>query len=220
MARHMKRNDLPCGRHRARRLMRLMRLVPIYQVSNTSKKHPHHKIWPYLLRNAVINRPNQVWCADITYIPMHRGFLYLVVIMDWYSRKVLAWRLSNSMDADFCIEALKEALAKYGKPEIFNTDQGSQFTSGGWSDVLIEAKVKVSMDGKGAWRDNRMIERLWRSLKYECVYLYAFEKGFEARNGIGKWLAYYNEERPHATHGILTHSEAYDNKTKPVRLAA
>ena len=200
--------------------MRLMRLVPIYQVPNTSKKHPHHKIWPYLLRNAVINRPNQVWCADITYIPMRRGFLYLVAIMDWYSRKVLAWRLSNSMDADFCIEALKEALAKYGKPEIFNTDQGSQFTSGGWSDVLIEAKVKVSMDGKGALWDKRMIERLWRSLNYECVYLYAFEKGFETRNGIGKWLAYYNEERPHATHGILTPSEAYDNKTEPVRLAA
>ena len=161
MARYMKRNNHRCGRHRVRRLMRLMRLVPIYQEPNTSKKHPQHKIWPYLLRNAIIDRPNQVWCADITYIPMRRGFLYLVAIMDWYSRKVLAWRLSNSMDADFCVEALKEALANHGTPEIFNSDQGSQFTSGAWIDVLMDAKIKISMDGKGAWRDNRMIERLW-----------------------------------------------------------
>ncbi len=134
----------------------------------------------------MIDRPNQVWCADITYSPMRRGFLYLVAIMDWYSRKVLAWRLSNSMDADFCIEALKEALAKHGTPEIFNTDQGSQFTSRDWIDVLRDAKIKISMDGKGRWIDNRMIERLWRSLKYECVYLHAFETGSEAKAGIGK----------------------------------
>ena len=171
MARLMKRHDHKCGRHRVRRLMRLMRLMPIYQEPNTSKKHPQHKIWPYLLRNVVIDRPNQVWCADITYIPMRRGFLYLVAIMDWYSRKVLAWRLSNSMDAEFCVEALKEALAAHGTPEVFNTDQGSQFTSGDWIDVLSDAKIKISMDGKGRWIDNRMIERLWRSLKYECVYL-------------------------------------------------
>jgi putative transposase len=220
MARYMKREDHACGRHRVRRLMRLMRLVPIYQETNTSKKHPQHKIWPYLLRNVVIDRPNQVWCADITYIPMQRGFLYLVAIMDWYSRKVLAWRLSNTMDADFCIEALKEALAKHGTPEIFNTDQGSQFTSGDWIDVLNDAKIKISMDGKGRWIDNRMIERLWRSLKYECVYLHAFERGSEAKAGIGKWLAYYNTERPHSTHGILTPDEAYANKTEPMRLAA
>ena len=145
MARCMQRNTHKCGRHRVRRLMRLMRLVPIYQEPNTSKKHPRHKIWPYLLRNVVIDRPNQVWCADITYIPMRRGFLYLVAIMDWYSRKVLACRLSNSMDAAFCVEALKEALAKHGKPEVFNTDQGSQFTSGAWIDVLTDAKIKISM---------------------------------------------------------------------------
>ena len=168
--------------------MRLMRLVPIYQEPNTSKKHPQHKIWPYLLRKMVIDRPNQVWCADITYIPMQRGFLYLVAIMDWCSRKVLAWRLSNSMDAEFCVEALKEALATHGTPQIFNTDQGSQFTSGDWIDVLSDAKIKISMDGKGRWVDNRMIERLWRSLKYECVYLHAFEKGSEAKAGIRKWL--------------------------------
>jgi len=220
MARYMKRIGHRCGRHRVRRLMRLMRLVPIYQEPNTSKKHPQHKIWPYLLRNTVIDRPNQVWCADITYIPMRRGFLYLVAIMDWYSRKVLAWRLSNSMDADFCVEALKEAIVEHGAPEIFNSDQGSQFTSGAWIDVLTDAKIKISMDGKGAWRDNRMIERLWRSLKYECVYLNAFETGSEMRAGIGKWLTYYNSERPHSTHGILTPDEAYASKTEPMRLAA
>nr|WP_157063847.1 IS3 family transposase [Phaeobacter sp. 11ANDIMAR09] len=220
MARHMKRNNHVCGRHRVRRLMRLMSLVPIYQEPNTSTKHPHHKIWPYLLRNIVIDRPNQVWCAEITYIPMRRGFLYLVAIMDWHSRKVLAWRLSNSMDADFCVATLKEALAKHGTPEIFNTDQGSQFTSGAWIDVVTDAKIKISMDGKGAWRDNRMIERLWRSLKYECVYLHAFETGSEMRTGIIKWLTYYNSERPHSTHGLLTPDEAYDSKTEPMRLAA
>ena len=220
MARYMKRNNHKCGRHRVRRLMRLMRLVQIYQEPNTSKKHPQHKIWPYLLKDVVIDRPNQVWCADITYIPMRRGFLYLVAIMDWFSRKVLAWRLSNSMDADFCVEALKEALAKHGTPEIFNTDQGSQFTSGDWIDVLTDAKIKISMDGKGRWIDNRMIERLWRSLKYECVYLHAFERGSEAKAGIGKWLAYYNADRPHSTHGILTPDEAYDSKMEPARLAA
>ena len=220
MARHMKRQGHKCGRHRVRRLMRLMRLVPIFQEPDTSKKHPQHKTWPYLLRDVVVARPNQVWCADITYIPMRRGFLYLVAIMDWYSRKVLSWRLSNSMDATFCVEALKEALAKYGKPEIFNTDQGSQFTSNDWINVLKEAKVQISMDGKGRWIDNRMIERLWRSLKYECVYLHAFETGSQAKAGIGKWLAYYNAERPHSTHGILTPDEVHASKTEPMRMAA
>ena len=151
---------------------------------------------------------------------MRRGFLYLVAIMDWFSRKVLAWRLSNSMDAAFCVEALNEALAKHGTPEIFNTDQGSQFTSGDWIGVLKAAKIKISMDGKGRWIDNRMIERLWRSLKYECVYLHAFEKGSEAKAGIGKWLAYYNAERPHSTHGILPPDEAHATKIEPMRMAA
>lgn len=151
---------------------------------------------------------------------MRRGFLYLVAIIDWHTRKVLAWRPSNSMDADFCVAALKEALANYGTPEIFNTDQGSQFTSGAWIDVLTEAKVKISMDGKGRWIDNRRIERLWRSLKYECVYLHAFEQGSEAKAGIGKWMTYYNAEPPHSTHDILTPNEAYESKTEPARLAA
>lgn len=181
MARHLQREGHRCGRHRVRRLMKLMRLVPIYQEPKTSKKHPEHKIYPYLLKGLAITRPNQVWCTDISYIPMRRGFLYLVAIMDWHSRKVLSWRLSNSMDASFCVEALKEALAKYGPPEIFNSDQGSQFTSTEFTDVLLDAKVKISMDGRGRWIDNRMIERLWRSLKYECVYLNAFETGSETR---------------------------------------
>ncbi len=220
MARYMKRQGHKYGRHRVRRLMRLMRLVPIYQEPNTSKKHPQHKIYPYLLRKLPITRPNQVWCVDITYIPMRRGFLYLVAIMDWYSRKVLSWRLSNSMEADFCVEALKEAIAKYGKPEIMNSDQGSQFTGFEWTQALRDAEVKISMDGKGRWIDNRMIERLWRSLKYECVYLNAFETGSEMRVGIGKWLAYYNTERPHSTHGILTPDEAYETKLNTQKLAA
>ena len=220
MARYMQRQGHKCGRHRVRRLMRLMCLVPIYQTPNTSKKHPQHKIYPYLLRGLAIERPNQVWCVDITYIPMQRGFLYLVAIMDWYSRKVLSWRLSNSMEADFCIEALKEAIAKYGKPEIMNSDQGSQFTGIEWIQTLKDTNVKVSMDGKGRWIDNRMIERLWRSLKYECVYMRAFETGSEAKAEIGKWLAYYNTERPHSTHGILTPGEAYERKTEPMRIAA
>jgi len=220
MARHMQRQGHPCGRHRVRRLMKLMRLVPIYQEPNTSKKHPQHKVYPYLLRGLAITRPNQVWCVDITYIPMQRGFLYLVAVMDWYSRKVLSWRLSNSMEADFCVEALKEALAKYGKPEIMNSDQGSQFTGFEWTQALKDAGVKVSMDGKGRWVDNRMIERLWRSVKYECIYLSAFETGTQARSGIGKWMNYYNAERPHSTHGILTPDEVYERKTEPMRLAA
>ena len=220
MARYMQRQGQKCGRHRVRRLMRLMRLVPIYQTPNTSKKHPRHKIYPYLLRGLTIDRPNQVWCFDITYIPMRRGFLYLVAIMDWHSRKVLSWRLSNSMEAGFCIEAFSEALATYGKPEIMNSDQGSQFTGFEWTQALKDAGVKISMDGRGRWIDNRMIEWLWRSLKYECIYLNAFETGSQARTGIGKWLAYYNSERPHSTHGILTPDEAYERKTEPMRLAA
>tara|TARA_B100000780_G_scaffold265718_1_gene221347 strand:+ start:104 stop:871 length:768 start_codon:yes stop_codon:yes gene_type:complete len=220
MAPHMKRNNHKCDRHRVRRLMRLIRLVPIYQEANTSEKHPQHKIWPYLLKDVVIDRPNQVWCADITYISMRRDFRYLVAIMDWFSRKVLAWRLSNSMDADFCVEVLKEALAKHGAPEIFNTDQGNQFTSDAWIDALTEAKVKSSMNGRARWIDNRMIERLWRSLKYEFVFLHAFERGSEAKAVIRECLTYNNAERPHSTHGILTPNEAYESKTGATRLAA
>jgi putative transposase len=169
MARHMQRQCHKCGRHRVRRLMRLVRLVPIYQTPNASKKHPQHKIYPYLLRGLTIDRPNQVWCVDITYIPVPSGFLYLVAIMDWFGGKVLSWRLSNNKEADFCVEALKVAIAKYGKPAIMNSHQGSQFTGFDWVNALEAADVKISMDDKGRWIDNRMIEKLWRSLKYECI---------------------------------------------------
>ena len=151
---------------------------------------------------------------------MRRGFLYLVAIMDWHSRKVLSWRLSNSMDAGVCVEALKDALARYGSPEIFNTDQGSQFTSTDFTDVLRDVKIKISMDGRGRWIDNRMIKRLWRSLKYECVYLNAFETGSDARAGIGAWITYYNERRPHSSHGIMTPDEAYDKQSEDLKAAA
>ena len=195
MARHMQREGHNCGRHRVRRLMRLMRLVFIYQEPRTSQKPPEHKIHPYLLKDLAITRPNQVWCTDITYIPMRRGFLYLVAIMDWHSRKVLAWRLSNGLDACFCVEALKEALARSGPPEVFNSDQGAQFTSTDFAAVPRDAKVKISMDGRGRWIKNRMINRLWRSLKYECIYLTSFETGSDARSGIGAWISYHNEKR-------------------------
>lgn len=185
---------------RIRRLMRQMALMPIYQVPNTSKPHPEHRIYPYLLRKMVINRPNQVWCSDITYIPMQHGFLYLVVIMDWATRKVLAWRLSNTMDTGFCLEALDEAMTKYGAPEIFNTDQGSQFTSLEFTGRLKARGIKISMDGKGRYLDNIFIERLWRSLKYECVYLHGWENGFEAKAEIARWVAFYNHQRPHSAH--------------------
>ena len=177
--------------------------------------HPEHKIWPYLLRDQVIDQPNQVWCADITYIPMRRGFLYLVAVMDWASRKVLSWRLSNTMDMEFCREALEEALTLHGRPAIFNTDQGSQFTSPRFTEMLIEAGVRVSMDGRGRWMDNVFIERLWRSLKYECLSLQAFESGSEARVGIGRWIGYYNAARPHSALGGLTPEEAYARPANP-----
>ena len=211
MARHLRRLGHWVNRKRVRRLMQKMGLMAIYQKPNTSKPHPEHKIYPYLLRAVDIQEPNQVWCADVTYIPMRKGFLYLVAVMDWHSRKVLSWRLSNTLDADFCVAALKEALDTYGKPAIFNTDQGSQFTSLEFTQALKDAGVKISMDSKGRWMDNVMIERLWRSLKYECVYLHAFETGSEARKGIGKWIRRYNEERPHSSLDDRTPYEAYWN---------
>ena len=220
MTEQLKQEGYAVNRKRVQRLMRKLGLQAIYPKPRLSRANPEHKVYPYLLRNVAIESVNQVWSTDITYLPVLKGHFYLVAIMDWYSRKVLAWRLSNSMDADFCVEALKEAIAKHCTPEIFNSDQGSQFTSGAWIDVLVDAKIKISMDGKGAWRDNRMIERLWRSLKYECVYLNAFETGSGMRAGIGRWLNYYNDERPHSTHGLLTPNEAYASKTEPMRIAA
>lgn len=209
MARHLKRQGYEVGRKRVRRLMARMGLQAIYQKPKTTVRHPEHRTYPYLLRGLVIDRPNQVWCADITYVPMRRGFLYLVAIMDWFSRKVLAWRLSNTMDVEFCIEALEEAMTKHGRPDIFNTDQGSQFTSPRFTEVLRDASIRLSMDGRGRWLDNVFIERLWRSLKYECIYLHAFETGSEARLGIGRWIEYYNQHRPHSALGGQTPDEAY-----------
>lgn len=215
MTRHLRRLGHGVSRKRVGRLMRLMGLSAIYQKPNTSKPHPQHKVYPYLLRGMKIDRPNQVWCADISYIPMQRGFLYLVAIMDWASRKVLSWRLSNTMDTDFCVAALEEALARYGKPEIFNTDQGSQFTSDTFTDVLKEVRVRISMDGKGRWMDNVMIERLWRSLKYECIYLHAFESGNQVRQGLKHWIELYNCRRPHSSLDDKTPDEAYWEKPRP-----
>ncbi len=209
MARHLQRLGHAVGRRRVRRLMAQMGLVAIYQRPRTSDPHPEHRIYPYLLRDIKIERPNQVWCADVTYLPMRRGFLYLVAIMDWATRKVLAWRLSNTMDAAFCVEALEDAIARFGKPDIFNTDQGSQFTSQAFTGVLRAAEVKISMDGKGRWMDNVFIERLWRSVKYECVYLHAFETGSELRAGLSRWFAYYNHHRPHSRLAGKTPAEAY-----------
>jgi putative transposase len=166
----------------------------IYQKPNTSRPHPDHKVYPYLLRGLIIDRPNQVWCADITYIPMAKGFVYLVAVMDWFSRRVLAWRLSITMETDFCVEALREAMDRHGRPEIFNTDQGVQFTSAAFLDELSSQGVRISMDGKGRFLDNIFIERLWRSLKYEEVYIKAYGSVAEARQGIGGWLGFYNDE--------------------------
>ncbi len=219
MARHLRREGYVVGRKRVRRLMAKMGLRSVYQKPKTTVRHPEHRTYPYLLRGLAIERANQVWCTDITYIPMRRGFLYLVAIMDWYSRKVLAWRLSNTMDVEFCIEALEEAIKTYGPPEIFNTDQGSQFTSPRFTQSLRDANVRLSMDGRGRWLDNVFIERLWRSLKYECVYLNAFETGSEARLQIGKWIELYNQRRPHSTFGGKTPNEVY-RETGAVKEAA
>ena len=195
---HLRNDDHLVNEKRIRRLMRLMGLMPIYQKPNTSKAAKGHKIYPYLLRGLRVDRPNQVWCADITYLPMRRGFLYLVAIMDWHTRKVLAWRISNTLEAEFCVDALNEAIHKFGPPEIMNTDQGSQFTSFAWTDRLRRSGIRISMDGKGRFLDNIFVERLWRSLKYECVYLHAWETGSEAKAGVRKWIAFYNHKRPHS----------------------
>lgn len=189
------------NRKRVQRLMRLMGIAALGPKPRTSRPSPGHKIYPYLLRNVAIERANQVWCADITYVPMRRGFLYLVAVMDWWSRAALSWRLSNTMDAGFCVAALEEALRRYGRPEVFNTDQGSQFTCEAFVGTLLGAEIAVSMDGRGRWMDNVFIERLWRSLKHEEVYLKDYADVREARAGIGAWIEFYNELRPHQALG-------------------
>jgi putative transposase len=213
----LRREGWVVNRKRVRRLMRLMGLEAIYQKPNTSKGHPEHKVYPYLLRGLAIERANQVWCADITYIPMAKGFVYLVAVMDWFSRRVLAWRLSITMEADFCVEALQEAIARHGKPSIFNTDQGVQFTSAGFLDELAASGIQISMDGKGRFLDNIFIERLWRSLKYEEVFVKAYESVQAARLGIGQWFSFYNEERPHQALGYRTPRAIFEGEaSEPV----
>ena len=208
------------GRLHVATLMKRMGIEALYRRPNTSKPAPGHKIYPYLLRKLPITRPNQVWAMDITYIPMARGFIYLAAVLDWFTRRVLAWRVSITLEADFCIEAVEEALAKYGAPEIFNTDQGSQFTSFAFTTTLKDAGIRISMDGRGRWMDNVFIERLWRSLKYECVFLNAFETGSEARSGIGSWIDYYNRRRPHSTFAGRIPDEVYAMAEMTERLAA
>jgi putative transposase len=197
------------GRRHVATLMKRMGIETIYRKPNTSKPAPGHKIYPYLLRNLPVIRPNQVWAMDITYIPMARGFVYLAAVVDWFSRRVLAWRLSITIEAEFCIEALDEALARHGRPDIFNTDQGSQFTSANFTGVLLKAGIAISMDGKGSWRDNVFVERLWRSVKYEEVYLKAYDTVSEARVSIGCYFGFYNTRRPHSSLERQTPDQAY-----------
>ncbi len=208
------------GRLHVSTLMKKMSIKALYRRPNTSKPAPGHKIYPYLLRKLAVTRPNQVWAMDITYVPMARGFVYLAVVIDWFSRKVLAWRLSITLSADFCIEALEEALGHHGRPEIFNTDQGSQFTSIEFTKVLKDAEVAISMDGKGAWRDYVFVERLWRTVKYEEVYLRAYASVSEARASIARYLGFYNGTRPHSSLGGRMPEQAYLRQPTPIPAAA
>jgi putative transposase len=208
------------GRLHVSTLMKRMGIEAIYRKPNTSKPAPGHKVYPYLLRRQPVTRPNQVWAMDITYIPMARGFVYLAAVVDWFSRRVLTWRLSISMDVGFCIEAVEEALSRYGSPEIFNTDQGSQFTSMAFTGLLRENGIAISMDGRGSWRDNVFVERLWRSIKYEEVYLHAYDTVSDARASIGRYLAFYNGRRPHSSLDRKTPDTAYFNALLPIPAAA
>ena len=210
------------GRRHVKTLMLRMGIEALYRKPRTTKPEPGHKIYPYLLRGLKITQPNQVWAMDITYIPMAKGFVYLAVVLDWFSRRVLSWRLSITMEAAFCVETLEEALAKHGSPEIFNTDQGSQFTGAAFTGVLANNDIKISMDGKGAWQDNVFVERLWRSVKYEEVYLHAYDSVSAAREGIGRYLDLYNRRRPHSSLDDKTPDQAYfgDTSMSLIRLAA
>ncbi len=207
------------GRRHVATLMKRMAIEAIYRKPNTSKPAPGHKIYPYLLRRLPVTRPDQVWAMDITYIPMARGFVYLAAVVDWFSRRVLAWRLSITMEAAFCIETLEEALARHGRPEIFNTDQGSQFTSTAFTGVLLKTDIAISMDGKGSWRDNVFVERLWRTIKYEEVYLRAYDTVSEARASISRYLGFYNARRPHSSLDRKTPDQAYFNRLPQIAAA-
>ena len=215
----LNREGIEIGRRHVATLMKRMGIEALYRRPNTSKPAPGHKIYPYLLRGMTIDRPNQVWAMDITYVPMARGFVYLAAVVDWFSRRVLAWRLSITLEAAFCVEALEEALARHGKPKIFNTDQGSQFTSHDFTGVLIKAEIAISMDGKGAWRDNVFVERLWRTIKYEEVYLKAYDTVTGARASIGRYLGFYNARRPHSSLDRRTPDEAYFTRLPQIAAA-
>jgi len=207
------------GRQRVARMMKRMGIEALYRRPNTSKPNPGHKIYPYLLRSVAVERPNQVWAMDITYIPMARGFVYLAAVVDWFSRRVLAWRVSITMEVGFCLEAVEEALARHGRPEIFNTDQGSQFNGQDFTGLLLDNAIAISMDGKGAWRDNVFVERLWRSVKYEEVYLRAYDSVGEARASIGRYLDFYNRKRPHSSLDARTPDRAYFDQLPQVAAA-
>lgn len=215
-------NGSKVGRRHVKTLMSRMGIEALYRRPRTTKPEPGHKIFPYLLRGVEITRANQVWAMDITYVPMAKGFVYLTVVLDWFSRRVLAWRLSITMEAAFCVEALEEALARHGKPDILNTDQGSQFTGSAFTGVLMKNDIRISMDGKGAWRDNVFVERLWRTIKYEEVYLRAYDSVSDARQSIGRYLDLYNRRRPHSSLDGQTPDRAYygHDSTPPIRLAA
>lgn len=207
----MRQDGVFSGRKHVATLMRRMGIEALYRKPNTSRRHPHHPVYPYLLRGLTVTRPNQVWAMDITYIPMARGFVYLAAVMDWHSRRVLAWRVSITMDPGFCVEAVQEALERHGAPEIFNTDQGSQFTSEAFTRLLKDHGIAISMDGRGSWKDNVFVERLWKSVKYEEVYLRAYESVSEARAGLGGYFEFYNGRRPHSRLGRMTPDQSYFN---------
>ena len=216
----LKREGHQIGRKHVATLMKKMGIEALYKKTNTSRRHPAHRVYPYLLRNLEIKRPNQVFAADITYIPMKRGFVYLFAVLDWASRRVLSWRLSNTLTTDFCIEAVQEAIHRYGVPEIFNTDQGSQFTGLEFTQLLKDNGIAISMDGRGCWRDNVFVERLWKSIKYEEVYLHAYETVSAARSGIGRYLEFYNKRRPHSALDASTPDEFYYRHLSELKQAA
>lgn len=216
----LKREGKPVGRRRVSTLMERMGIHALYRKPNTSKRHPAHRIYPYLLRNLTITRSNHVWAADITYIPMKRGFVYLFAVIDWASRRVLSWRLSNTLTTDFCKEAVEEAINRYGKPEIFNTDQGCQFTSLDFTGLLKDNGIQISMDGKGCWRDNVFVERLWKSVKYEEVYLHAYDSVSDAKRGLEKYFRFYNQNRPHTALDDKTPDEFYFDNLPAMQKAA
>jgi putative transposase len=220
LANHLTTPEAPLGRDRARRLMLIMGIESLAPQPGTSKRQPKHPVYPYLLRGMTIDKPNQVWATDITYIAMERGFMYLIAIMDWATRKVLSWRLSNTLDTRFCVDALKEALFKYGAPEIFNSDQGCQFTSETFTSVLKTWNIRISMDGKGRFRDNIFVERLWRTLKYERIYLNSYETGAELSKDMTYWFNWYNDDRKHTSLDKLTPNEAYFQGVEQLKLAA